>query len=346
MLAQSLSRTARPLLSRSFVYSFHISTTLPKNVPVDLSATEASSIQSEQQRPSTITHKPTKSFRKQFGESSISGKIRKIQFETVPNKTNKRLRQALDFQVKRFLGKNMSSPPFNDLTYYTFGTPNGLKPAIVLEELGLTYKCEKVDISKNTQKEEWFLEINPNGRIPALKDGDMRVFESGAIMLYLADCYDKNKTLTYEHGSALYYELLSWLMFQMGGLGPMQGQANHFRAMAGARSDYGIKRYIDETKRLYSVLEIRLSKADWLAGDKYTLADIANYSWVRAGPVLLELDLSEWPGVEKWVKRIDERPAVKKALNVPPSTRSPEEMKEMFTKMRAKIDAMENTDKH
>jgi glutathione S-transferase len=116
--------------------------------------------------------------------------------------------------------------------------------------------------------------------------------------------------------------------------------------MAGVRSDYGIKRYIDETKRLYSVLEQRLSKADWLAGDKYTIADIANYSWVRAGPVLLEIDLSEWPGVDRWVKRIDARPAVEKAKNVPPRRMTPEEMEEMFAKMRARIDAMENTDKH
>jgi glutathione S-transferase len=116
--------------------------------------------------------------------------------------------------------------------------------------------------------------------------------------------------------------------------------------MAKARSDYGIQRYMDETKRLYSVLESRLSKADWLAGDKYTIADIANYSWVCSGPLLLEIDLSEWPGVDKWVKRIDERPAVKKAKSVPASTWTPEEMKEMFANMRAKIDAMENTDKH
>lgn len=116
--------------------------------------------------------------------------------------------------------------------------------------------------------------------------------------------------------------------------------------MAKVRSDYGIKRYTDETKRLFSVLEIRLSKANWLAGDKYTIADIANYSWVRAAPSLLEIDLSQWPGVDKWVKRIEERPAVEKAKKVPPSTITPEEMKEMFANMRAKIDAMENTDKH
>lgn len=110
----------------------------------------------------------------------------------------------------------------NDLTYYTFGTPNGLKPGIVLEELGLKYKVEKVDISKNTQKEDWFLAINPNGRIPALKDGDQRVFETGAIMLYLTDNYDKEHKLNYSFGTSEYYEVLSWLMWQMGGLGPMQ----------------------------------------------------------------------------------------------------------------------------
>lgn len=132
-----------------------------------------------------------------------------------------------DKNIKFQLTRNMSSasgPPFNNLTYYTFRTPNGLKPAIVLEELGLEYKVVPINIMNNTQKEEWYLAINPNGRIPALKDGDMRVFESGAIMLYLADHYDTSETITYKHGTPLYYEMLSWLMFQMGGVGPMQGR--------------------------------------------------------------------------------------------------------------------------
>lgn len=122
-------------------------------------------------------------------------------------------------------GKMSGNPPFHNLTYYTFGTPNGLKPNIVLEELGLQYKKETVDITKNTQKEDWYLAINPNGRIPALKDGDMRVFETGAIMLYLTDHYDKEGKLNYPNGSREYYEVLSWLMWQMGGLGPMQVSA-------------------------------------------------------------------------------------------------------------------------
>jgi glutathione S-transferase len=116
-----------------------------------------------------------------------------------------------------------SRPPYNDLIYYTFGTPDGSKPTIQLEELGLKYKCETIDISKNTQKEDWFLTINPNGKIPALKDGEMRVFESGAIMLYLADHYDKEQKYTYKHGTPEYWEMMSWLMFQIGGIGPMHG---------------------------------------------------------------------------------------------------------------------------
>lgn len=116
-----------------------------------------------------------------------------------------------------------TAPPFKKLVYYTAGTPNGLKPALLLEELGLKYEVVAIDIMKNTQKEQWYLDINPNGRIPALKDGDMRVFESGAIMLYLHDLYDTEKKFGYANGSPEYYEMMSWLMFQMGGIGPMQG---------------------------------------------------------------------------------------------------------------------------
>ncbi|KAK9245298.1 glutathione S-transferase [Lipomyces tetrasporus] len=248
------------------------------------------------------------------------------------------------------LARQFSSTPLrnnmaNNLTLYTWGTPNGHKASITLEELGLTYKTEKINIMTDIQKEPWFLEINPNGRIPAIKDGDLRVFESGAIMLYLVDKYDKDHKISYPHGSDLYYEMVSWLMFQMGGIGPMQGQANHFVAFAKARSDYAIERYVTETKRLYSVLEIRLSSHDWLAGDKFTLADIANFSWVRAGPNLL-IDLGEWPGVQKWVDRIAAREGVQRGLNVPPPTRTPEETKAAWAGMRNRIASMENTDKH
>lgn len=113
--------------------------------------------------------------------------------------------------------------------------------------------------------------------------------------------------------------------------------------MAGVYSEYGIKRYMDETKRLFDVLESRLKDADWLAGDKYTLADIASYSWVRAAPPFLGIELDAWPGIAKWAKRIEDRPAVKKAVTIPEGTRSSEEMREMAKGMRERVDGMKES---
>jgi glutathione S-transferase len=124
----------------------------------------------------------------------------------------------------------------------------------------------------------------------------------------------------------------------------MQGQANHFRAFAPVYSAYGIKRYTDETKRLYGVLEIRLSKADWLAGDKYTIADMANYAWTRFGS-WVDIDMSEFPGVQKWLQRIEERPAVQRARKVPPPGRSDEEMAKMIAGAKERVDKLKGTAK-
>lgn len=124
------------------------------------------------------------------------------------------------------------------------------------------------------------------------------------------------------------------------------GQANHFRLFAGTRSDYGIKRYIDETKRLYSVLESRLKESAYLAGSKYTIADIANYSWVRSAPGALEIDLSEFPALKKWADEIGKRAAVQKGANVPDTGRTDEERMEFYRNARARIDGMSNSDKH
>ncbi|KAJ5386021.1 hypothetical protein N7509_008562 [Penicillium cosmopolitanum] len=234
----------------------------------------------------------------------------------------------------------------SNITLYSWPTPNGIKASITLEELGLSYKTVPIDISTNIQKEEWFLKINPNGRIPAIQDGSQRVFESGSVMLYLVDKYDTDRKISYASGSPEYIEQVSWLMFQMGGLGPMQGQANHFRLFAGARSDYGIKRYIDETKRLYEVLDSRLKESPYLAGDKYTIADIANYSWVRSATGSLEIDLSEFPALKKWSDEIGKRAAVTKGADVPQTGRTEEQRQEFFKNARAKIDAMTNSDKH
>ncbi|GAB1195892.1 hypothetical protein APSETT444_005157 [Aspergillus pseudonomiae] len=252
----------------------------------------------------------------------------------------------------------------SDITLYTWSTANGIKASITLEELGLPYKIKPIDIGAGVQKEEWFLKINPNGRIPALTDGSQRVFESGSIMLYLADKYDTERKISYAPGTPEYIEQVSWLMFQIGGIGPMQGmlkkrqevsrayvivltigQANHFRLVANVRSDHAIKRFMDETKRLYSVLESRLTESPYLAGSKYTIADIASYTWVRRGPALLEIDLSEFPAVKRWVDEIGKRVAVQKGVDVPHVDRTNEQMG-VFQSARAKIDAMVNSDTH
>lgn len=202
-----------------------------------------------------------------------------------------------------------------NLTLYTAGTPNGWKPSITLEELGLQYKVVTLDISKNETKEPWFLEICPNGRIPALVDheeGEFKVWESGAIMWYLAEKYGGLLPKDFKQKT----EVHCWLMFQMGGVGPMQGQANHFFKYAPEKIEYGINRYKNETKRLYSVLDDRLKDHEWLAADQFTIADIANFSWVACAPII-EIGLEEFPNVKRWYDQILSRPAVKKGLDVP-----------------------------
>ncbi|KAI8824898.1 glutathione S-transferase [Fimicolochytrium jonesii] len=210
----------------------------------------------------------------------------------------------------------MSASP--KITLYTFGTPNGQKASIALEELGIDYKTVEVDIRKNTQKEEWFLKINPNGRIPAIVDhtrGDFPVFETGAILLYLAEHHDPNHILAPTDANKR-SEAIQWLMWQMGGLGPMQGQANHFFRYAPEKIEYGIKRYQDETKRLYSVMERQLSDGrEYLIGE-YSLADIACFGWVAAHN-WAGVGLEEFPLLDKWLHRAAKRPAVVKGMNVP-----------------------------
>jgi glutathione S-transferase len=166
----------------------------------------------------------------------------------------------------------MSTQP--DITLYTDATPNGIKITIALEELGLPYKVEHVDISTNRQKEDWFLEINPNGRIPALTDkftdgSSIRLFEGGSILQYLAEQYDKDHKISFPQGSRESYEMNNWLFFQHGGLGPMQGQANHFYRYAPEKIKYGIDRYINESRRLYRVIDTHLAKSTsgYLVGD-------------------------------------------------------------------------------
>lgn len=205
----------------------------------------------------------------------------------------------------------MSKKPY---TLYTAGTPNGIKASIALEELGVSYEVRTLDFSTAEQKEDWFLQINPNGRIPALVDheeGDFAIFESGAILHWLAQKHGKLLSKDPKEASVT----MQWLMFQMGGLGPMQGQANHFVSFAPEQIPYAQKRYLDETRRLYEVLNTRLEQVDYLAGD-YSIADIANWSWVAVHG-FSKTDISGLDALQRWLKRIGERPAVQRGNQVP-----------------------------
>lgn len=230
-------------------------------------------------------------------------------------------------------------PEGRGITLYTAGTPNGWKASILIEELGVKCEVHPISLSKNEQKEDWFIKINPNARIPAIVDhdeGDLPVFESGAIMMYLADKHGK----LLPRDSRKRAEVISWLMFQMGGLGPMQGQASHFIVFAPERVEYGINRYKNEVKRLYRVIEDALSDGrQWLAAGEYSIADIANFSWMYVH-FMAEQSLDDLPHVKAWMERIASRPAVQRGLDVPDKfdrelTKDPEKQKEMIEHVRS-----------
>ncbi|KAF8449669.1 glutathione S-transferase GstA [Terfezia claveryi] len=210
-----------------------------------------------------------------------------------------------------------------DITLYTAQTPNGIKISMALEELGLPYKTVAIDITKDTQKEPWFLSINPNGRIPALTDtftdgGPIHLFESGSILQYLVDRYDPTHKLSYPRGTREYYEVNSWLFFQNAGVGPMQGQAHHFFRYAPEKIPYGINRYQNETRRLYGVLDRHLakSKSGFLVGDHISIADISTVGWVwKAG--WAGVDISEFPNLKRWEEMLEQREAIRKGRDVP-----------------------------
>jgi glutathione S-transferase/GST-like protein len=198
---------------------------------------------------------------------------------------------------------------------YTAATPNGWKVSILLEELGLPYQVHVLDLRSGAQKEPWFTAINPNGRIPAIVDReaeDFAVFESGAIMVYLAEKTGKLMPAD-PKGRSL---VLQWLMFQMGGVGPMMGQANVFTRYFPEQIPSVIDRYRRESRRLFEVLDGHLAANEWLAGD-YSIADIANWCWVQTYP---------WPGVsvdgldhlQRWLEAVRARPAVQKGITIPP----------------------------
>ncbi|KAH8812609.1 glutathione S-transferase [Xylogone sp. PMI_703] len=213
--------------------------------------------------------------------------------------------------------------PQPHIKLYTDSTPNGLKISMALEELGLPYEFERVDISTLRQKEPWYLEINPNGRIPAIvdtfdDDQPIRVFEGGSILQYLTERYDPDHKLSFPKGSREYWECNSWLFFQHGGIGPMQGQASHFLIYAPTKIQYGIDRYVNETRRLYSVLDTQLSKSKsgFLVGDHISIADVAALSWVIYA-TYTSIDMTEFPSLKQWEERMSARPGISRGFHVP-----------------------------
>jgi GST-like protein len=200
---------------------------------------------------------------------------------------------------------------------HTWSTPNGRKVSVMLEECGLPYSVHKVNIGQGEQFRPEFLSISPNNRIPGIVDPDgpdgkpLKLFESGAILVYLAD-----KTGKFLPASSRgKYIAMQWLMFQMGGVGPMFGQAHHFLRAAPEPVPYGIKRYVDEARRLYGVLDKRLAEAAYLA-DEYSIADIATFPWI-ARHEWHKVDLAEFPNVKRWYDTINRRPAVVRGMAVP-----------------------------
>ncbi len=197
---------------------------------------------------------------------------------------------------------------------YTAATPNGRKASIMLEECELPYKATWFSLGKLTQRVPWFLKINPNGRIPAIVDRDennLAVFESGAILIYLAEKTGRFLPSGRKERSAA----IQWLMFQMGGLGPMQGQANVFFRYFPEKIQPAIDRYQHETKRLYRVLDQQLSRHQYLAGD-YSIADIANWSWARAYE-WAGVAIDDLPHLQRWIEDLAARPACQRGIEVP-----------------------------
>lgn len=204
------------------------------------------------------------------------------------------------------------------IALYTWSTPNGYKVSIALEELELPYEVHPINITQDEQLAPDFLKINPNNKIPAIVDPDgpggepLALFESGAILLYLAQ---KTGRLMPKDPRA-YWTAVQWLMWQMGGFGPMLGQAHHFLRFAKEDIPYAKDRYANETRRLYGVLDKRLGEAEWLAGNDYSMADIATFPWAGRHE-WQQIDLNDFPNVQRWFDAMAARPAVQRGRVVP-----------------------------
>jgi|TARA_B110000971_G_scaffold104028_1_gene106930 GST-like protein len=199
---------------------------------------------------------------------------------------------------------------------YTWQTPNGRKVSIMLEEIGLDYTVFPINISKDEQFQPHFLEMSPNNRIPAIVDKDnnnFSLFESGAILMYLAE---KTGKLINKSNRDEYYRTIEWLMWQMGGVGPMFGQVHHFVKYNKGKSEYAEERYSKEARRLYGVMDKRLNKNQYISGKEYSIADISIWPWTARFD-WQEIDLNDFPNVARWYKEMIDRPAVQKGWLVP-----------------------------
>ncbi|SHH41805.1 GST-like protein [Cognatiyoonia sediminum] len=205
-----------------------------------------------------------------------------------------------------------------DILLYTANTMNGWKPLIFLHEAEIDYELVPISFSKKEQKAPDYMKLNPNGRIPTIVDrgnDDFAVFESGAILWYLAEKYDRFLS----HNPKERSETLQWLMFQMGGIGPMMGQAMFFERIAKPNGDdvpFATKRYVDESRRLLEVLDTRLAGRDWLVGDAMSIADIATYPWARSY-FWATVSVEGLPHLQAWFDRMDAMPKVQEALQLP-----------------------------
>jgi GST-like protein len=207
---------------------------------------------------------------------------------------------------------------------YTWPTPNGHKIHIMLEECKLPYRVHAVNIGTGDQFQPDFLRISPNNKIPALVDSEgpdgkpISIFESGAMLIYLAAKTGKFMP----KGDRAKYEVLQWLMFQMGGVGPMLGQAHHFRIYAPEKIEYAVNRYTNEAKRLYGVMDKRLQTSKWMGGSSYSIADMAIFPWLRSWQNQ-GIDWADYPHLKAWFDTIAARPAVQKAVQVLADARKP-----------------------
>jgi len=198
---------------------------------------------------------------------------------------------------------------------YTAKTPNGRKVSVMLEELGVPYEVKAIDLGKGDQFTPEFLAMNPNNKIPVIRDTEngQVVFESGAILIYLAEKYGRFLSPA---GSPQRVAELEWLFFQMASIGPMMGQLFHFRNYQGEPQTYPLEGFSGEVNRIFKVLETRLSTVPYLGGDAYSIADMAAYPWAKLGG-FLGVDVEKLPGVSAWLARVGGRPAVESGINIP-----------------------------